>query len=231
MKRIAVIEDEQDLADLLKFVFQKANYAVKTFPTVGKFLDGMGGFVPDLTIIDLMLPTISGWELISFLRGRAETRTIPMIVCSGRYKDSKDVVRALDLGADEFFPKPVSPEILLARAEALLRRFAWGPAMAAPEPHEQVRVGRLTIDETEHAVTLGGRDIPVTALEFDLLNYLVRNKNHVLTRGLLLEHVWKSDPGQATRTVDKRIESLRKKLGDFGRRIETISRVGYVLKI
>ncbi len=231
MKRIIVVDDDDELAALLKFLFEKANYSVKTFASAGKFLDGLASFPPDLMILDLKLPTISGWEMIPFLRGRAQTRRTPLIVFSGAYKESKDVVRVLGMGADEFFSKPVAPEILLARSEALLRRASWGPSETDEARGEQVRIGSLTLDEDEHTVTLGGKPVSLTPLEFDLLLYLMRNKNRVLTRGMLLENVWKTDPNQSTRTVDKRIEALRRKLGDFGKHIETISRVGYTLKI
>lgn len=229
MKRIAVVDGEGAECGRLKKAFQAAAYSVKTFSSAGKYLDALAAFPPDLTVLDLHVPGVSGWDLIRIIRERSETRWMPLVICSTENRTAADIVRALSLGADEYLTKPVQWEIMLARIEALLRRTGWHAAEKDAGP-ERLTVANLTVDIAQHAVHLGREAVGLTPLEFDLLVYLVRNQSRVLTRGLLLEHVWKTDPSQSTRTVDKRIEALRRKLRAFGGRIETFSGVGYSLR-
>ncbi|MFH1725737.1 MAG: response regulator transcription factor [Elusimicrobiota bacterium] len=229
MKRIAIVEDDEAVADFLSTLFRNANYSARAFASAGKFLDALPRLQPDLAVVDLKLPSMSGWDLIRVMRGSQDGKLTPIVVISAHYRSSSDVVRALGLGADEYFTKPLQGEVLLARVEALLRRASWQVASDLA-PSERLTSGNLIVDIAEHGVRLNGKPVRLTRLEFDLLVYLMRNQNRVLTRGLLLENVWKADPSQSTRTVDKRVEILRRKLAGFGKHIETVSGVGYCFK-
>lgn len=229
MKKIAVVDDDKEFGGQLKAAFQGAAYAVRVFTSGGRFLDSLLGSPVDLAVMELRLPAVSGWDLLRILRGKPETRRLPLIVYSADCRDSQEVVRAIALGADDYLTKPLQAEVLMARVAALLRRAAWHATQESSGP-ERIALGNVAVDLSGHAVTLDGAPIHLTRLEFQLLVYMMRNQNRVLTRGLLLENVWRSDPGQSTRAVDKRVEVLRRKLGAFGRQIHTVSGVGYCLK-
>lgn len=228
MRKVAIVDDDAGFLEFLSEVLRKGGYQVQAFPTSGRFLDALAHAAPDLAVLDLLLPGVSGWELVRLLRSMELTRRMPIIVVSGEYRASDHVVRALGLGADEFLAKPVDGDVFLAKVQVLLRR---GAAMAsAPPEDERLQAGPLAVDLGARSVRVEGREVRLTALEFDLLVHLLRNRNRVLTRGLLLQQVWKTDPTQETRTVDKRVESVRRKLGRHGRVIETVSGVGYCLR-
>lgn len=228
MRRVAVVDDDAGSLEFLCEVLGKGGYQAQAFPTSGRFLDALARATPELAVLDLLLPGVSGWELVRLLRSMEATRGMPIIVVSGEYRASDHVVRALGLGADEFLPKPVDGDVFLAKVQVLLRRAAAAPS--APPEEERIAAGPVTVDLGARSVRVDGREVRLTALEFDLLVHLVRNRNRVLTRGLLLQQVWRTDPTQETRTVDKRVESVRRKLGRHGRVIETVSGVGYCLR-
>lgn len=227
-RRVSIIDDDESVLELLSTVLRFHGFAVDSFTTAGKFLDGLSKCKPDLLLLDLEWPGLGGWEFLKTMKENPELRAIPVILITGRYRSTKDVVRGLQLGADDYMTQPIQPEFLLARIEAILRRTSWKGADSAPETN--LRAGPVVVDPDAHRVQVGGADVHLTHLEFDLLVYLLKHQNRVLTRGLVLEKVWKGDATMTTRTVDKHIEALRKKLGDFGRKIETVVGVGYVLR-
>jgi len=228
VKRVAVVAGD-DASWQVAPLFKGANYELRTYPSGGTFLDAVSTERPDIVVLDLKLPTMSGWDIVTMLRGNPETRRMLIIVCADSDRSPEDVARAFDVGVDEYFTAPMDRDVFLARLAALLRRSSW-PHDAASEPFEQIRMGPLVVDITEHVVRLSGKPVQVTALEFDLLVYFLRKRDCVVTRDILLESVWKTDPNQETRTVDKRVSQLRRKLGDFGKRIQTVSGVGYCLR-
>lgn len=228
--KIAIVDDYEGARDLLESLLAQHNsYSVSSYPAAGKFLDSFSRRPPpDLVVLDLQLPGISGWDCLKILKENPETRRILVFLVSGHYTQTSDIVRGLEMGADEYICKPFDAEIFLARLDALMRRASW---QAGTAPVEKVQAGPLILNLSEHAASLDNEVLVLTPLEYELLRYMVRNSNRVLTRGLILEQVWKGDPTMTTRTVDKHIENLRKKLREFGKRIETVIGVGYVLKM
>lgn len=226
-KKIAVIDDDESMQEYLETIFHLHGYMVYTYSTPGKFLDSLTRIKPDCILLDLELPHVSGWDLLKTLRSNQEAKSIPIIVMSGKYKKSTDLVKGFDTGADDYITKPCDPEVVLARVEALLRRFHW---QRGESETETLRYASLSLSPQEYSVQLDGKSLKLTHLEFDLLLYLLKNPNRVHTRSILLERVWKQTAEINSRTVDKHIESLRKKLGPLGERIQTVVGVGYQLK-
>ena len=223
---VAVVDDDTEMLELLALVLTKSGYEVKTFPTPGRFFDALAKGRPDVCVLDMHLPGMDGRDVIRVLRANADTKGLPIVAISAVARSTADVVQGLELGADEYLAKPVDLDLLVARIAVLLRRAPNGSVPAA----ETVRYGDVTIYPEEHRVTCGGKDVPATHLEFKLLLYFLKNPNRVLTRGLMLEKVWGTGPDLSTRTVDKHVETLRKKLPAFGARVETVIRVGYLFR-
>lgn len=223
--RVAVVEDDPEFGDYLLELLRLAGYDVSVFATPGRFFDYLLKGRPDVVLMDMHLPGMDGKEIIRVLRANPETRGLFLIAMSGEQRKTADIISGLHSGADEYLVKPFDADLLLVRLQALLRR-----GRDASPPEEVVRVGEIALWPDRRMCRLDDADVPLTRLEFDLLAYFVRQANRVLTRSVLLESVWRGDPSMTTRTVDKHVESLRRKLGAFGRRIETVVRVGYVLK-
>jgi len=228
MARIVVVDDEDEFLEYTASLLRGAGYTVAAHATAGKFLDSLSASPPDLAVLDLRMPGVSGWELVRILRDLEATRGTPIIAVSGEYCSPEHVVRALALGVDEYFVKPFDAEIFLAKVASLLRKASSAPALPASEQRLSIR--DIVVDISQHTARVGAREVHLTPLEFDLLVHLIRNHNRVLTRGLLLQQVWRSEPSQSTRTVDKRVEVLRRKLGRSGALIQTVSGVGYCLR-
>ncbi|MFH1726463.1 MAG: response regulator transcription factor [Elusimicrobiota bacterium] len=223
--RIAVVEDDPELGDYLERLLDGEGYDTALYPTPGRFFDSILRSRPDAVLLDMQLPGMDGKEIIRVLRADPKSRDMLIVSMSGRQKSTKDIVDGLHAGADEYFLKPLDRELLLVRVEVLLRRRTGKPSV-----EDSIRLGALTLFPERRVCLLQKREVKLTRLEFDLLLYLLRQRNRVLTRGALLEAVWHGDPTMTTRTVDKHVETLRRKLGSFGRRLQTVVRVGYVLK-
>lgn len=224
--KVAVVDDDPEMLALLSLVLGKSGYDVKTYPTPGRFFDALAKSKPDVAVLDIHLPGMDGRDVIRVLRANAETKALPIVAISAVARSTADVVLGLELGADEYLAKPVDLDLLVARIAALLRR---APDGRAPEV-ETVRYAGIVIYPDEHRVEAGSKDVPLTHLEFKLLLYFLKNPNRVLTRGLMLEKVWGTGPDLSTRTVDKHVETLRRKLPAFGARVETVIRVGYLFR-
>jgi len=229
VKKVAVVDDDEGFSDFLTALLSQAGHDVSVYGSAGRFLDSLEDGVPDLAVLDLQMPGLSGWALIRLLKDMEETRAMPVIAVSGQFLQSSHIVRVLGMGADEYFSKPLDGEVFLAQVAALFRRAVSAP-LGISEPAQTLSVDDVSVDIPAHEVKVGGESVHLTPLEFDLLVHFLRNRNRVLTRGHILQHVWKSDPTQSTRTVDKRVEALRKKLGRLGRSIATVSGVGYCLR-
>lgn len=231
MRRIAVVAGDPALSRSLREALGRAGWSPGVYATAGRFLDSLSAGPPDAVVLDIGMPSQSAWDVIRLLRLRPETRRTPLVVLAAAPRDASDVVRALELGADECFPEALDGEVLTARLEALMRRHVWARGGTEPAPPDDVlRLAELVLWPASRDVRVADRPVSLTALEFDLLDYLLRHRDRVVSRGALLQTVWKGDPAQRTRTVDKRIQHLRRKLGRFGARIETVSRVGYLLR-
>jgi two-component system phosphate regulon response regulator PhoB len=220
---VLLVEDERDIADLVRYHVEKAGMRFLHASDGGAALRLARAELPDVTLLDLMLPGLDGLEVCRQLRRDAATRRLPIIMLTARGEEVERVV-GLELGADDYVVKPFSPRELLARIRAVLRRAD------GDEPKPTGRVaGELHVDEARHAVTVGGRPVELTAKEFGLLAALMRADGRVLGREQLLETVW----GYAnaaeieSRTVDVHVRRLRAKLGTEARRIVTVKAVGY----
>ncbi|HEX2483363.1 MAG TPA: response regulator [Methylomirabilota bacterium] len=220
---VLVVEDERDIADLVRYHVEKAGMRVVHTADGGTALRLARAELPDVVVLDLMLPGLDGLEVCRQLRREAATRRLPIIMLTARGEEVDRVV-GLELGADDYVVKPFSPRELIARIRAVLRRSD-GPV---PEPTGRA-TGELHVDEARHAVTVGGRPVELTAKEFGLLAALMRADGRVLGREQLLETVW--GYGNAaeieSRTVDVHVRRLRAKLGSEARRIVTVKAVGY----
>ena len=220
---VLVVEDERDIADLVRYHVEKAGMRVVHAADGGTALRLARAELPDVVILDLMLPGLDGLEVCRQLRREAATRRLPIIMLTARGEEVDRVV-GLELGADDYVVKPFSPRELIARIRAVLRRSD-GPV---PEPTGRA-TGELHVDEARHAVTVGGQPVELTAKEFGLLAALMRADGRVLGREQLLETVW--GYGNAaeieSRTVDVHVRRLRAKLGAEARRIVTVKAVGY----
>ena len=221
-KLILIVDDERDLAKTLEYNFQREGYRTKVAHTGRAALDAVAAEPPpDLILLDLMLPDISGNEVCMRLRSSDRTRTIPVIMLTAR-TDEIDRVVGFEVGADDYVAKPFSTRELLLRVKAVLRRLQ--PADAS---EGEVTFGRLRLDVGAHRVWADGEEITLTALELRLLQTFVTRKGRVQTRDTLLSDVWGIEADITTRTVDTHVKRLREKLGELGSYIETIRGVGY----
>jgi len=226
--QIAVVDDDLGVGELLKTLLEVNGYDVEVYLTPGRFFDSLLTSKPDLAFVDMRLPGMDGREIIRVLRKNPESKSILLIGMSGEERTPKDVVSGFNAGADEYLVKPIDGDMLLVRVGALLRRSRNGSS-ADPEV-ETIIVEELTIHPEQRVVQCEEQQVKLTRLEYDLLLYFIHQRNRVLTRSSLLETVWEGDPTMSTRTVDKHVETLRRKLGAFGKRIETVIRVGYILR-
>ena len=220
--RILVVDDEPDITALVAYHLAREGYRVTTAGTGADALRAAREERPDLVVLDLMLPGHSGYDVLSELRRREETREIGVLLLTAR-KEEPDRIKGLTLGADDYLSKPFSPKELVLRVAAILRRLA-APAVAAGN---RLTAGPIVLDRAAHRVKVQAQDIDLTATEFKLLERLIERRDRVQTRTQLLESVWQAQPDIQTRTVDMHVQRLRAKLGDAGDWIETVRAVGY----
>jgi DNA-binding response OmpR family regulator len=222
--RVLIVEDEQDIAGLIKHTLERGGDTRADVVGSGDAaLKAVLEQPPDLIILDLNLPVIGGLEVCRILRARPATARVPIIMLTAKTSES-DRVNGLDVGADDYVTKPFSLRELAARVRAVLRRGRPG------QPGEDAAVYRgkfLVADFDAVAVSVEGQPIRLTRREFELLKYLVENRNRVLSRDRLLERVWGYDRLIETRSVDVHVGRLRGKLGPVGRQIETVVGLGY----
>ncbi len=223
--RILVVEDEQDIAGLIKHTLERPGEVQVDIVGSGDVaLRTITDTPPDLVILDLNLPVVSGIEVCRILRGRPATAQLPIIMLTARTSEA-DRVSGLDLGADDYVTKPFSLRELAARVRAVLRRRA--PAADGEDKGAVYRGAHLVADFDWVSIQVDGEPIRLTRREFDLLRCLVENKNRVLSRDRLLERVWGYDRSIETRSVDVHVGRLRSKLGAAGQQIETLVGLGY----
>lgn len=221
--RIVVVEDETDLAELVAWNLREAGHTVVTASTGAAGLMEIQSRRPDLVLLDVMLPDITGLEVCRRLRRQPESVNLPVLMLTARGEEVDRVV-GFEVGADDYVVKPFSPRELVLRVDAILRRLA-APIEGAQS--ETVEFGALSIDVPAHRVTVRGEEVALTALEFRLLMDLATRRGRVQSRDALLERVWGYTPGVETRTVDTHIKRLREKLGAVADYIETVRGVGY----
>jgi DNA-binding response OmpR family regulator len=222
--RVLIVEDEPDIAGLMKHALERSgDMAVEVVGTGAAALKAVMEDPPGLVLLDLNLPFIDGVEVCRLLRSRPGVAGIPIIMVTARTAET-DRVSGLELGADDYVTKPFSLRELVARARAVLRRPR---EVVASRPASSYTAGHLSIDFDAVSVAVGGRPIKLTKREFELLCYLVENRNRVISRDRLLERVWGVDRQVETRSVDVHVGRLRGKLGMAGRQIETVIGMGY----
>jgi two-component system phosphate regulon response regulator PhoB len=220
--RILVVDDEPDITALVAYHLAKAGHRVSTAANGPDALKAAREERPDVVILDLMLPGVSGYDVLAELRRRDETREVGVILLTSR-REEPDRIRGLSLGADDYLTKPFSPQELSLRVTALLRRLG-SPAVSAGST---LSAGPIAIDRSAHRVTIDSRELTLTATEYKLLLTLIERRGRVQTRPQLLETVWEAQPDIQTRTVDMHVQRLRSKLGDAGKMIETVRGFGY----
>ena len=223
--RILVVDDEPDITALVAYHLAKAGFRVSTAANGGDALKAAREERPDIVILDLMLPGVSGYDILAELRKREETREVGVILLTAR-REETDRIRGLSLGADDYLTKPFSPQELSLRVSGLLRRLG-SPAVSAGST---LSAGPVTIDRSAHRAAIHGEELNLTATEYKLLLTLVERRGRVQSRPQLLEIVWEAHPEIQTRTVDMHVQRLRMKLGDAGKLIETVRGFGYRFK-
>jgi two-component system, OmpR family, phosphate regulon response regulator PhoB len=229
--RILVVEDEPDIAALIAYQLTREGFRVETATSGDQALAAVGREVPDLLVLDRMLPGISGDEVLRTLRSEAATQAIPVLVLTAR-REQEDRIQGLELGADDYLTKPFSPRELVLRVQSILRRSEH----QGSEPGGRLlRAGPLSMDPAAHQVTLDGEELALTPTEFRLLQALLERRGRTQSRRQLLERAWDvgSDVAERiqTRTVDMHIRRLRAKLGPVGDWVETVRGFGYRIRI
>ncbi len=220
-RKIYIIEDEQDISELMRFNLSLEGFAVETFSTGEAGLKAIEENAPDLLILDIMLPGMSGLEICRQLKEGQNTKKIPTIIVSARGEEA-DVVRGLEIGADDYVTKPFSPKVLHARVEAVLRR-----GQEARKAAEVVQIGGLTINAGRVEVLVDGEKVSLTQSEFRILHFLAQRPGWVYTRSQIVEAIRGENYSVTDRTIDFQMVGLRKKLGSVGHLIETVRGVGY----
>ncbi len=222
MANIVIVDDEQDILDVLEFNLRQAGHEVRAASHGREGLRLAQASRPELVILDLMLPDMSGIDVCRFLREGRDTRGIPVLMLSARCEEI-DRVLGFELGADDYVSKPFSVRELLLRVRSILKRSSGG----GRERATTVEFGRLRIDREAHRAWVDEEEVALTALEFKLLVTLFERKNRVQTRSSLLEHVWGMNAHISTRTVDAHVKRLREKMGPARDYVETVRGVGY----
>lgn len=219
-KLIYCVEDEKNIRDLVVYALNSSDFRAEGFEDGEAFREGIKKAMPDLVLLDIMLPGEDGMAILAELRRNKETRQLPVILLTAKGSEF-DKVQGLDAGADDYVAKPFGVMELLSRVRAVLRRSR----LDREQP--VLQVGKILMNQEERRVLADGRELQLTFKEFELLRFLMENENMVLSRDKLLDIVWGYDSEVETRTVDVHIRSLRQKLGDLGELIETIRNVGY----
>lgn len=228
MALIYCVEDDSDIRDLVLYALKGANYDAKGFDTAEDLYKELKKAIPDLILLDIMLPGEDGLTVLSKIRSAPDTATLPIIMMTAKTGEY-DIVKGLDAGADDYITKPFGIMELLSRVRSLLRRSHYRDSMGTGEPRT-FTYGDITINEAKHMVTENKKEISLTLKEFKLLTYLVLNKGLVLSRDRIMESVWDAPFETESRTVDMHIKSLRQKIKDCDKHIQTIRGIGYRLE-
>ena len=222
-RNILVVEDEKDIIEVLRYHLEKENYRVHVAQDGFVALEIASKVVPNLILLDLMLPRMDGIEVCKRVKADERLREIPIIMLTAKAEES-DKVRGLELGADDYVTKPFSAKELIARIKAHIRRREGTPV------EKNFQYGKLSVDTVKHEILFGAEEVELTAKEFELLLYLLENKGRVLTRDMILNHVWGYDYFGSTRTVDVHVTRLRQKIPLLADAVTTIKSFGYKLK-
>ena len=219
---IYIVEDDESIREIESIALKNSNYIVSAFENAKEFYKKLDELVPDLILLDVMLPDESGYDIVRKLRKRPATQDIPIIMVTAKTTEM-DMIKGFDGGADDYIKKPFSIMELITRVKALLRR-------TAKEEPKLLKLDDLVIDHERHVVTVNNEPVDLTYKEYELLRLLMGSQGIVMTREVIMRSVWDTDFEGETRTVDMHIKTLRHKLGDYGSRIKTVRNVGYVIE-
>lgn len=224
MQTVFMVEDDDDIREMVLYALGSSGFLAEGFAEAGPFYDRLDTAMPDLVILDIMLPGASGTDILKTLRAGRKTAALPVIMLTAKGAEY-DRIHGLDLGADDYITKPFSVMEVIARVRAVLRRSE-APAGTAAE----VKTGDIVINTEKRTVTAAGEKCELTYKEFELLYYLMMNAGIVLTRDQLLDALWGYEYDGESRTVDMHVRSLRQKLGPAGQQIKTVRNIGYKIE-
>ena len=222
MALIYIVEDDESIREVEELALLSAGHKVVGFGSAQEFYERLEGVIPDLCIVDIMLPKESGSELVRRLRKMPETKKLPVIMVTAKTTEL-DLVKGIEDGADDYIKKPFSVMELISRVKALLRR-------TTDDETKELVLDDLIINNEKRTVSISGNNIELTYKEYELLSLLVSNKGIVLKRAVIMDHVWGTDFEGESRTIDMHVKTLRQKLGAYGNRIRTVRNVGYVIE-
>lgn len=225
-KEILVVDDEKDILELVAFNLSREGYTVRRALSGEEALESVRKKIPHLIVLDLMLPGMDGLEATKRLKRDPSTENIPIIMLTAKGEEA-DVVAGLELGADDYVTKPFSPRVLAARVKTVLRRQTGG---TSPEIEAPLKIGEMEIHPGRHEVLVKGRTISLTFTEFAILKCLAQRPGWVFTRYQIVDAVHGEEYNVTERSVDVQIAGLRKKLGPYGKYLETVRGVGYRFK-
>lgn len=218
------VEDDESIRDIEVYTLNSTGFEAKGFPDAVVFREALNMEKPDLIILDIMLPGEDGVELLKFLKDNPDTCRIPVIMATAKGMEY-DKIQSLDLGADDYLVKPFGMMEMVSRVKAVLRRCK------PTEVQHLLKTGGLVVNLDEHTVAIDNKRIQLTLKEFELLRLFLSHPGIVFTRDQLFNDIWGADYVSETRTVDVHIRTLRDKLGDYGKMIETVRGIGYRLEI
>lgn len=217
---IYIVEDDINIQEIESFALKNSGYEIKSFSCARDFYEGLAEKLPDLVLLDIMLPDEDGLEILKKLRERQNTRKLPVIMVTAKTTEI-DKVKGLDIGADDYITKPFGVMELISRVKALLRRAN------AEKEETMFKIGKIYMDDERHAVYVNDEPCELTYKEYQLLHLLMVNAGIVTARDVIMDRVWGTDFEGESRTLDMHIKTLRQKLGEEGSRIKTVRNVGY----
>ncbi len=222
MALIYIIEDDDSIREIEEYALINAGHKVCGFTCAKDFFMKMEEVIPDLCLVDIMLPDENGNEITRKLRNNPDTKKLPIIMVTAKTGEF-DLVRGIEDGADDYIKKPFSVMELISRVKAMLRR-------TQIDEKKELRLDELVINNEKHEVSIDGNIVELTYKEYELLSEFIMNKGIVLSRDAIMDQVWGTDYEGESRTIDMHVKTLRQKLGDYGSRIKTIRNVGYVME-
>jgi two-component system alkaline phosphatase synthesis response regulator PhoP len=223
MQTILIVDDDKDILDLLKYNLRKEGFSVLTAGDGAAALE-QAARIPDLVILDVMMPEMNGWEVVKRLKSNSKTSSIPIVLLTAKGAETDEVL-GLELGADDYIVKPISIPKLMARVRSVFRKRETGSSN-----REQIVVGAVEILPEQHLIRIDGKEVFFPKKEFEVLLYLAEREGRAVSRDTLLNAVWGSDTRVVDRTVDVHVAKIRDKLGKHAAYVETIKGVGYRLR-
>lgn len=222
MALIYIVEDDDSIREIEEFALMNAGHKVLGFPCAKDFYKKLDEVIPDLCLVDIMLPDESGNEIVKKLRANFMTKKLPVIMVTAKTSEL-DLVKGIEDGADDYIKKPFSVMELISRVKALIRR-------TEVQEIKELTLDGITINNEKHEVRVDGEIVELTYKEYELLSLFIINKGIVLSRDTIMDKVWGTDYEGESRTIDMHVKTLRQKLADYGARIKTVRNVGYIIE-